>query len=65
MSRPETSLLKLNIVSYGLVILAWQLIGGSEFWKYVGMDDARDPSLNIIGKSIKPINLLMRELNIL
>ena len=36
-----------------------QIIGGSEFWMYVGIDCDTDLSWNILGKSIKSIPLLM------
>ena len=35
-------------------------MGGSEFWKYVGIDCVIDLSLNMLGKSIKAIPLLMK-----
>ena len=41
----------------GLLYL-YQIIGGSEFWKYEGIDEVTDLSLNKLGTSIKsiPIN---------
>ena len=37
-----------------------QIIGGSEFWKYVGIDCITDLSWNMLGKSIKSIPLLRK-----
>ena len=58
-SRSETSLLKLKIVYLSGLLYLQQIIGGSEFWKYVGIDCDTDLSWNILGKSIKSIPLLM------
>ena len=37
-----------------------QIIGGSEIWKYAGIDCVNDLSWNMLSKSIKSIPLLMK-----
>ena len=47
-------------ISNGLVMLITDKYGGSEFWKYEGINKVTDLSLNILSKSIKSITLLMQ-----
>ena len=46
MSRSVVSLLKLNMFLMGLLYLK-QIIGGSELWKFEGIDEDTNLSLNI------------------
>ena len=48
-----------NSISDCYFLYLYQIIGGSEFWKYVGIDYDTNLSWNILGKSIKSIPLLM------
>ena len=61
MSRSETSLLKLTFVFLMGLLYLYQLIGGSEFYKYVGIDDDTDISLNILDK----VNSFINERNLM
>ena len=56
----RNKLLKLNAVFLMGLLYLLQIIGGLEFWKYVGIDEVTDLSLKILGKSINSVPLFMK-----